>query len=771
MAILTRPAAPVGGSPPRAGRTQPASSGLSQIRLRLGGLLGAVAALAATAPLLLHAPPWQVAICALAAFALAAVAGFVVARHVAEPSLTLLEALRSSEAQYRGVVENAKEIVFQVDANGTWTFLNPAWTEVTEYPVEDALGRPFIDFVHPDDRDRIWGLFRSRISQQAPTGRTEVRYQTRSGGTRWLEGLASLLYGPDGRVTGLSGTLMDVTERRHAEAARTRMLVREQESRGHQERAAEVTSIVQHMPCGVLVFDSEACLTLANERALEMLSPERSVGGQGSGSEPVPHPSHLLDERLLGPCRALVALALGGSIVGDRELEIQPSGARERTLVGSAVPLRSAHGETRGAVVILTDLTRERRLMHDLVKSEGTLRRSLESLLVLHEAGRALSATLVEEEIGQRLVEGCMRIARLDAALVFLDNGDDEPRLLGAEGDPLLVEHVLSCSKERRSRRFVLQFSSTAESSPVPACPELAIGMGHHVELVVRGRIVGVLEIYGTEQLSAVTADALQSLAAHAVSAFENAHLYREVGDREQRLQEALRQLLIAQEEERRRVAYELHDGLAQVAAATHMSLQTFASQYRPRREQTRQQLDRSVELARRVVREARQVIAGLRPTVLDDFGLERALRLHVQELIGEGWTIEYDAQLGSTRLPGPTETVLYRIAQEALTNVRKHAQTLKATVRLRRHEGHVELEVVDHGVGFSPTGHRDDTRPGQQIGLVGMRERAALVGGWCGVQSQPGTGTRVTARIPLRDESGAGPAAVVPAGAIRHAS
>jgi signal transduction histidine kinase len=316
-----------------------------------------------------------------------------------------------------------------------------------------------------------------------------------------------------------------------------------------------------------------------------------------------------------------------------------------------------------------------------------------------------------------------------------------------------------------------LQFSSTAGVSPVPVCPDLAIEQGHHLELVVRGRTIGVLEIYGTETLTVATADALASLAAHAVSAFENAHLYREVGDREQRLQDALRQLLIAQEEERRRVAYELHDGLAQVAAATHLSLQTFASLYRPRSDQTRQQLDRSVDLARRVVREARQVIGGLRPTVLDDFGLERALRLHVQELIGEGWTIEYDAQIGSGRLPGPTETVLYRIAQEALTNVRKHGGTLAATVTLRRHDGSVELSVEDRGVGFKQTVRRDDAGPGQQIGLVGMRERAALVGGQCAVASEPGVGTRVTVRIPLQEDTDAELVSGMPGGVIRYAS
>src|SRR5207302_1173498 len=130
------------------------------------------------------------------------------------------------------------------------------------------------------------------------------------------------------------------------------------------------------------------------------------------------------------------------------------------------------------------------------------------------------------------------------------------------------IEHVLACTEERDARQRALSHPPSAGMGAVPACVEMAVAVGRHIELSARGRTLGVLEIYGTEQLSAVTEDALASLAAHAVSAFENAHLYREVADREQRLQDALRQLLLAQEEERRQVAYELHDGLAQVAAA-----------------------------------------------------------------------------------------------------------------------------------------------------------------------------------------------------------
>ena len=335
-----------------------------------------------------------------------------------------------------------------------------------------------------------------------------------------------------------------------------------------------------------------------------------------------------------------------------------------------------------------------------------------------------------------------MRIARLDAALVFLDNGEDEPRLLGARRRP-------AAGRARAGLRQGAPVApSTSRSSPSSAGvePGAALpGAGDRDRATTsswsaRGRTVGVLEIYGSERAAAVTEDALASLAAHAVSAFENAHLYREVGDREQRLQDALRQLLIAQEEERRRVAYELHDGLAQVAAATHLSLQTFASQYRPRSSQRQQQLERSVDLARRVVREARQVIAGLRPTVLDDFGLERALRLHVQELVGRAGPSSTTRSSDRSRLPGPIETVLYRIAQEALTNVRKHAETLAATVSLQRGDGYVELESWIAGVGFKPgRAGRDDAGPATRSAWSGCASARRWSADCCVVQSEPG--------------------------------
>jgi signal transduction histidine kinase len=223
-----------------------------------------------------------------------------------------------------------------------------------------------------------------------------------------------------------------------------------------------------------------------------------------------------------------------------------------------------------------------------------------------------------------------------------------------------------------------------------------------------------------------------------------------QIAEREQRLQDLVRRLQVAQEEERRRVAYEIHDGLAQVAASAHQHLQTFADYHAPESPAGREALQRTVELVQRTVREARRLIAGLRPTVLDDFGLAQALRLEVEALAGEGWHVTYDEDIGDRRLPSQVETALFRVAQEALTNIRKHAGRARVAVTLEQHDASVRLEVRDWGRGFDATSQQERARPGERVGLLGMQERIALLRGRFAVRAQLGQGTQVIAEVPL---------------------
>ncbi|NTW02959.1 MAG: response regulator [Oscillochloris sp.] len=203
-------------------------------------------------------------------------------------------------------------------------------------------------------------------------------------------------------------------------------------------------------------------------------------------------------------------------------------------------------------------------------------------------------------------------------------------------------------------------------------------------------------------------------------------------------------------EEERRQVAYELHDGVAQVVTSVYQQLQLFIRHYRPRAPQAMAALDQLQALARRAVTETRRVIEGLRPTALDDFGLAGAIEMLADSLREEGWTLNLEIQLGDERLATPIETALFRIAQEALTNTRKYAGTTHAAITLIRSSDSVQLEFRDWGCGFDPETLQQATSLGGRLGLRAMRERALFLGGELRVEAKPGAGVRIIASIPL---------------------
>ena len=218
----------------------------------------------------------------------------------------------------------------------------------------------------------------------------------------------------------------------------------------------------------------------------------------------------------------------------------------------------------------------------------------------------------------------------------------------------------------------------------------------------------------------------------------------------ERRLKGLVAKLVATQEEERRRVAYEVHDGPTQVAIAAHQHLQAFADGHPPGSTVRPGELDRALELAQRAVIEARHIIEDLRPTALDDFGLAVAVRMRVEKLKNEGWEIAHEDALGEERLPDEIETALYRIAQEALTNVRKHARTTRARTRLARRGRKIRLEVRDEGRGFDPSSASREGAPGERVGLSSMRQRVAMLGGELKIMSRPGAGTSLVAEVPL---------------------
>ena len=229
--------------------------------------------------------------------------------------------------------------------------------------------------------------------------------------------------------------------------------------------------------------------------------------------------------------------------------------------------------------------------------------------------------------------------------------------------------------------------------------------------------------------------------------------LMAQIGLRGRLPRDLVGRMLAAQEEERRQVAYEVHDGLAQTAFAAQQLLENFAEKHPPASAPAAQELTRCLELIRQVVDESRAVIGQLRPTALDDLGPAYAIRSQVDALRSEGWEVDYEETLGDERLSAPVETALFRVAQEALTNVRKHAGTTRVRVRLGRVGREVRLRVRDWGHGLPETGD-GYAAAGERIGLYGMQERVMLLGGEFEICGRPAAGTLVVARIPLPESA-----------------
>lgn len=146
--------------------------------------------------------------------ALAIVRDITARKRSFEEKLQLIASLQESEEKYRSVVNTVQEVIFQTDSNGCWTFLNPAWLEISGYSIEESLGTPFLNYIHPDDHPEIQQKFQKLVQQQTDYCRHEVCYRTKTGDRRWMDVYARLRLAPDGTIIGLSGTLNDISDRK-----------------------------------------------------------------------------------------------------------------------------------------------------------------------------------------------------------------------------------------------------------------------------------------------------------------------------------------------------------------------------------------------------------------------------------------------------------------------------------------------------------------------------------------------------------------------------
>jgi len=387
---------------------------------------------------------------------------------------------------------------------------------------------------------------------------------------------------------------------------------------------------------------------------------------------------------------------------------------------------------------------------HDAAVRRGEERAALLRAMQSVMAGLDLGVTL------ERIAEEASRIAGVPHMTVFLVDkktrvlrprataggatpaefqiplGDSFSGIVAATGQPLFVADTRNDPRKmptQQERGF-----------------EFVSYLG--IPITVREEVVGVLAFYSTTQHHYGPDDLayLRSFADQAAIALENARLFDQVRAGRERLQALSRRLVEVQEAERRHIARELHDEIGQVLTGLKLTLET---SMRLRADALKTRLGEAQRLVNDLITQVREMSLELRPAMLDDLGLLAALLWHFERFTAQSRvrvTFKH-SELEGRRFASEVETTAYRIVQEALTNIARHAGVSEVTVHLSASQDLLSLQIKDQGTGFDP---EVSLASGTSTGLAGMRERAELLGGHLTVESAPGAGTRVTVELPL---------------------
>ncbi len=407
---------------------------------------------------------------------------------------------------------------------------------------------------------------------------------------------------------------------------------------------------------------------------------------------------------------------------------------------------------------MVSDLGRERDRSQEY--NQKLLRRNRE-LAALNAVATAMSGSLALNEVLERALRAVLEAMGFSAGWVFLfdESGLRQPpvcsvgisaSVLAAEGLEVAPCHCHQATEQHKT--LVIQLTGCCPALGAPLARGGQIGCHATVPLMAQDRVLGVLNIAGRGP-GDFTEDDLELLGAvgHELGvAVENVRLWEELRRKEELRGELLAKVITAQEEERRRISRELHDETGQSLTSLMVGLKVASESDAPQ-----SHLIELRAIAAQTLTGVRDLARELRPSLLDDLGLVAALERY---LAGYGAKYNLDTDFQATgfgdgrRLTPETEVTLYRIIQEALTNVRKHARAKCVRVRFEANDQQVLVAVEDDGCGF------DVAQPRREhFGLQTMRERAESVGGTFEVNSERGRGTRIRVRLPYPATNGDG--------------
>jgi signal transduction histidine kinase len=398
------------------------------------------------------------------------------------------------------------------------------------------------------------------------------------------------------------------------------------------------------------------------------------------------------------------------------------------------------------------------RMTSELDAAQRAMLHRQRELEALNAVANAVNAPAPLVETLARSLHALLHSLDLPAGWVFLlDRADERLQLTTWIGLPLEIGerevavgfHGCPCTTALRDKQSVVV-------APLPElCPlrEARTITAHAtVPILARDRVLGVLGVASTDPhaFSANEVKLLEAVGQQLGVAAENARLWDDLRDKERVRGQLLEKILVAQEEERKRIARELHDDTGQAITSLMVGLRAVSDACEP---SVRSRFEPLRGIAAQTLESVKRLARELRPPLLDDLGLPAALDRYVSSYranFGLNADLQITGFRDGERLSAEAELALYRIIQESLTNVAKHARARNVSVVIERKPHAVIAIVEDDGRGFDPRVASNPLRDETRLGLHGMRERAELLGGHLHIESTPGAGSSVFVEIPI---------------------
>jgi len=483
----------------------------------------------------------------------------------------------------------------------------------------------------------------------------------------------------------------------------------------------------------------------------------------GTGASEAYAPARQISQGALGVLAALAAIALLVTVFVGRKL-VEPvralSHVAQRVAGGERhLPIQGGWGGEIGDLATSLESMR-RELAGWGTELEQRVRTRTQELSATAAVSEAAASSLVTDQVLERAVDTLYKTLKADAAVAYLiDNSGGGVKLWADRGFPpgfFDATRPGNCSgcpaaqAVQEGRTLTLAATDLSEAER-PRCLQADFREVLTSPIGTPQRTLGAVCLLARREGSLGSAQRVLEVVRYQLgTSLDNAALYETLRERGEHLKKVLAKVLSAQEEERRRVSLELHDVIGQALTALAMGLERLGQSRAEEWPKLHAEIDALHRLSTDTLADLRRLSLALRPSALDDLGLVPAIRRYADQYLGTaGVAVRITAEGSDARMDPSTEVVVFRVVQEAVNNIARHSRATKATVAIAHSDDSVVAIVEDNGIGFDSTRVSSNGSSGG-LGLVGMLERAELVGGTLSITSKPGHGTTVRLEIPL---------------------